>query len=165
MPIRCREIRRLAATWRHKGLRTCLLGLSSGKSRSAVRKRRQNFLPSAGRVCGSGICCQHRCCHCPRLRSFVEEFSERASTRKVARSSTESVRVLVRFTLPPLTQGALISRKPLRSWRPSLKMPVSQPAVSAGRSAEFIGFFAPMFRPPVPTKQLPCFTKPFSALA
>jgi hypothetical protein len=64
-----------------------------------------------------------------------------------------------------LIQGALISRKPLKTWRPARKSRVCQPAISAGRSAEFIGFFAPMFRPPAPTKQLPCFTKPFSALA
>ena len=37
--------------------------------------------PPAGRFCGSGSHCQHRCCHCPRRLSFVEEEVSNARTR------------------------------------------------------------------------------------
>ena len=76
-----------------------------------------NFQPSAGRVCGSGFHCQHRCCHCPRLLSFVEEGSQRASARKVARRA-ESARTMLRFIRRPVNSRAASyahGRKPLRT--------------------------------------------------
>ena len=117
---------------------------------------------SAGRVCGSGLHCQHRCCHYPRRLSFVEEGSQRTSTRKVARCSTESAGPRLRFIRSASERG-----RP-RPWKRGQSGPNGRLAVfslilsSEGVVAEFIEFFRPLFRPEGPTKQFSCATKPFS---
>ena len=70
---------------------------------------------------------------------------------------------MLRFTRHPQFASRFLRRKPLRTWRPCSGSRLSRPRFAASRSAEFIGFFAPMFRPRRPTKQFPCAMKPFCA--
>ena len=96
-PIGCR-CRHSAVTSHRK--RQAALFSRCLELRSAVRGSRYfspNAQLSAGRNCGSGFHCQHRCCHCPRLPSFAGGEPQRQWHRKVARRSTESAAPTLRF--------------------------------------------------------------------
>jgi hypothetical protein len=189
-PIRCRgRCRRAVATSPEKSFPDLLS--ANSVCRSPVRKSRQS-LPSrqwsVGRICGSGFYCQHRCCHCPRLLSFVEATSQRKLPRKVACRSIESTASVIRFTAAELTKG-FSSRKrqkltrclkpgetrtdgcggPLNDceWasEPRFEVVASDQGVfRITRSIETIELFLRLFRRAAATKQFSGATKPFSRL-
>jgi hypothetical protein len=93
---------------------------------------------------------------------LLRKGSQRTSTRKVARRSTESAGPRLRFIRSASERGR---SRPLDGGQsgPNGQLAVFSLILSSeGVAAEFIELFRPMFRPTEPTKQFSCAMKPFS---
>jgi hypothetical protein len=121
-PIDCRDpCRRTAAPWRRKSWDILSSGDSACRSAACWKSRHPKRQPPAGRVCGSGFHCQHRCCHCPRLPSLCWSTS-RLNARlhgKVASGWCVSDVALPWFTAVALQTGVFHQRKVKESDRVS----------------------------------------------
>ena len=83
--------RRIAASWHRKS--SAAPFSEDLMCRSAAAKNCRSLpkvQPSAGRVSGAGIACQHRSCHRPRLISFAEMASQRATANESCMSPAEN---------------------------------------------------------------------------
>ena len=93
---------------------------------------------------------------------LLRKGSQRTSTRKVARRSSESAGPRLRFIQSASERGRTHPRKDGKSGPNGRFSGFSLILSTEGVAAEFIEFFRLLFRPKGPTKQFPRATKPFS---